>query len=106
MSPIDRSLYPPDWPAISARIRHERAADRCECDGRCGSPTCTALLGAVARCYARNGRPHPVTGSRVVLTVAHLDHALTDHSDGNLAAMCQACHLAYDRPHRTPRTNP
>ena len=34
---------------------------------------------------------------RVVLTLAHLDHALADHSDGNLKAMCQACHLRYDR---------
>ena len=41
-------------------------------------------------------RPHPLTGSRVVLTVAHLDH-VPEHSDpANLKAMCQRCHLAYD----------
>ena len=34
---------------------------------------------------------------RIVLTIAHLDHALTDHSDDNLAALCQQCHLRYDK---------
>lgn len=43
--------------------------------------------------------------TRVVLTVAHLDHDLIDHSDSNLLAMCQRCHLAYDRlEHRETRT--
>lgn len=132
--PIDRNLYPPDWPAISRRIR-DRAGDRCECDGRCLSQRCRAgrdramasamleassetllQLGAEAyavvretpqdeplRCLAVNGQPHPETGSRVVLTVAHLDHKLKDHTDANLAAFCQCCHLAYDRPFRGTR---
>ena len=49
------------------------------------------------RCKAVNGQPHPVTGSRVVLTVAHLDHTPENNADDNLRAMCQRCHLAYDR---------
>jgi 5-methylcytosine-specific restriction endonuclease McrA len=36
-------------------------------------------------------------GSLVVLTIAHLDHGLTNHDDDNLAALCQRCHLNYDR---------
>lgn len=58
--------------------------------GRCeGSP-------AYPDCRAEHGRPHPVTGSKVVLTVAHLDHN-TDHNEpSNLRAMCQRCHLTYD----------
>lgn len=101
MSPIrpeNRARYPSDWPAIAAAIR-ERAGDRCECDGRCGGRSCTATVGAVARCYARNGRAHPVTGSRVVLTVAHLDHTPENCDPANLLALCQACHLAYDAAH-------
>ena len=39
-------------------------------------------------------RPEPY---QVVLTVAHLDHKLIDHSDDNLAALCQRCHLNHDR---------
>jgi hypothetical protein len=110
MSPIRRSLYPPDWHLTSARLRHIRAGDRCECDGRCGSPRCPAAMLTVARpsqtwrCTARRAQPHPVTGSKVVLTVAHLDRnaAAGDHSDGNLMVMCQCCHLAYDRQPATP----
>ncbi len=92
MSPIrasERRRYPADWPAISARIRFTRAAGQCECTGECGT-------GHGGRCTARHGRPHPVTGSRVVLTTAHLDHVPEHCDDANLRAMCQRCHLAYD----------
>lgn len=82
----ERSRYPKDWPAVSARIR-ERAGNRCE-----GSP-------AYPDCRAENGAPHPATGSRVVLTVAHLDHTPENVSDANLKAMCQRCHLTYDAKH-------
>jgi len=33
----------------------------------------------------------------IVLTIAHLDHDTTNNSDENLAALCQKCHLNYDR---------
>lgn len=78
MSPFRRELYPPSWPAISARIRFQRAGGRCEW------------------CGAENGQPHPVTGSRVVLTVAHLDHDPQHNADDNLRALCQRCHLGHD----------
>jgi hypothetical protein len=32
-----------------------------------------------------------------VLTVAHLNHDPQDNRDENLKAMCQRCHLRYDR---------
>ena len=86
---VDR--YPPDWPEISLAIRRDRAGWRCECPGRCGR-------GHAHRCEARNGQPHPQTGSRVVLTVAHLDGVPENCADDNLEAMCQACHLSYDLP--------
>jgi hypothetical protein len=79
IKPENKARYPRDWKAISKRIRFERAGNRCEW------------------CGAENHQPHPVTGSKVVLTVAHLDHDLVDHSDENLAALCQRCHLTYDR---------
>jgi hypothetical protein len=34
--------------------------------------------------------------TEIVLTIAHLDNALEDHSDDNLAALCQRCHLTHD----------
>jgi hypothetical protein len=76
--PIDYSEYPDNWHEVSRRIRFERAENKCEW------------------CGAENGKPHPVTGSKVVLTVAHLNHEKHDLSGSNLAALCQKCHLGHD----------
>ena len=84
----NRSRYPKDWPAISRAIR-ERAGQRCE-----------HVDDAGLRCRAMNGEPHPVTLSRVVLTVAHLDHQPENCDPSNLRAMCQRCHNRYDAPMR------
>lgn len=89
--PMDRALYPDEWEEISFCIRAVRAKWRCE------------------RCGAYQGEPHPVTGSIVVLTVAHLGIDKPDGAPGdkhdkrdvrpeNLAALCQRCHMNYDRP--------
>jgi len=85
--PENRKRYPADWPAISARVRAD-AGNRCE-----GSP-------AYPDCRAENGKPHTVTGSKVVLTVAHLDHQPENCSRENLRAWCQRCHNTYDAPMR------
>lgn len=78
IQPENRHRYPSDWKAISLRIR--KAANwQCEW------------------CGAANGQPNPITGSTVVLTVAHLNHQPEDNRDDNLAALCQRCHLNYDR---------
>ena len=79
--PENRARYPKDWRTISLRIR-VRAGWRCE------------LCGAI------HGQPHPDTGSRVVLTVMHLDHTPENCADENLKAACQKCHNAYDAPLR------
>ncbi|MGH3449557.1 MAG: hypothetical protein ACRDQW_02300, partial [Haloechinothrix sp.] len=39
------------------------------------------------------------TGTRVVLTVAHLNHTPEDCHPDNLRALCQGCHLHHDRDH-------
>jgi hypothetical protein len=96
MSPIrpeNRHRYPEDWPMISLRIRNVRAAGRCECLGECGRGT------HVGRCPNVNGGSAYGTGSHVVLTVAHLDHTPENCDEQNLKAMCQGCHLHYDRDH-------
>ena len=90
--PENRSRYPANWPTISAWVRFSRALGRCECTGECGTAH-------AARCEARDGKPSPYTGSRVMLTVAHLDHTPENCDEENLRAMCQRCHLAYDGPH-------
>lgn len=35
--------------------------------------------------------------TRIVLTIAHLNHDVSDNTDENLKALCQRCHLIYDR---------
>lgn len=85
--PINPTDYHPDWPAISRRIRFNRALGVCE-----GSPR-------YPECRAVNEQPHPITGSKVMLTVAHLDHDLANNNEDNLRALCQRCHLAHDLKH-------
>ncbi|MAC12957.1 MAG: hypothetical protein CMN74_12235 [Sphingorhabdus sp.] len=91
--PENRARYPKDWKAISERIRFDRAGGRCECEGECG-------LDHEGRCTAEHHKPHPRTGSNVILTTAHLADPIEDCSDGNLKAMCQQCHNRYDAPMR------
>jgi hypothetical protein len=82
--PENKQRYPADWKQISASIR-ARAGNRCE------------GIDDFPECRARNGEPHPETGSVVVLTVAHLDHTPENCAPSNLRALCQRCHLHYDR---------
>ena len=91
--PENRARYPKDWKAISQRIRFDRAEGRCECEGECG-------LDHAGRCVAMHAEAHPTTGSKVVLTTAHLADPIEDCSDENLRAMCQQCHNKYDAPMR------
>lgn len=92
--PENRGRYPKDWPAMRARAMH-RAGNRCECDGKCG------LEHEGGRCDALHGQPHPVTGSIVVLTLAH-EHGvpLEETSIDRMFMGCQRCHNRYDAPMR------
>lgn len=84
--PENKGRYPADWKARSRFIRFYRARGRCEW------------------CGAENGQPHPVTGSRVVLTVAHVyDDRPEAASLLNLAALCQKCHNGHDAKTRARR---
>jgi hypothetical protein len=84
---MDPKRYPKNWKRISFLIRFRRARGACEW------------------CGAQNGRPHPVTGSTVILTVAHLGEPYAINGDKHdkhdvraehLAALCQRCHLRHD----------
>jgi hypothetical protein len=92
--PENRDRYPTDWPVISRAVK-EAAGWRCECRGECGRGA--GHLAEDLRCGNRHGRPAFGTGSIVVLTTAHLNHTPEDCDRGNLRAMCQGCHLHYDR---------
>ncbi len=75
----DRSKYPSNWKEITARERM-RAGDECEL------------------CGARQHQPHPKTGSKVILTVHHIERGIgeEEHQYPNLIVLCQRCHLRLD----------
>lgn len=84
--PVDWKRYPKAWKRIRTAIMR-RARGRCEW------------------CGAENYQPHPITGSKVVLTTAHLGephaanadkHDKLDIRAENIAALCQRCHLRHD----------
>lgn len=79
--PENKNRYPANWKEIRERIL-DRAGHRCE------------------TCGAENYSSHMLTGSRVVLTIAHLDHTPENCEPSNLRAWCQKCHNKYDAPTR------
>jgi 5-methylcytosine-specific restriction endonuclease McrA len=101
--PENRHRYGPDWPQVRAAILQRARVGglftyagllpRCECLGECGRGT------HEGRCPNVNGEPAYGTGSKVVLTIAHLDHTPENNDPANLRALCQGCHLHYDREH-------
>jgi len=84
-------LYPKNWKKISNRIRFERAESRCECVGECGLHTTTG------RCIEKHNESAQYAKGKVILTVAHLCHDESCVVEKHLKAMCQRCHLRYDR---------
>lgn len=74
---INYNQYHPKWTLIR-RLILNRSSYRCEC------------------CGANQREEHPITGSIVYLTIAHLDRNRNNNQFWNLAALCQRCHLIYD----------
>ncbi len=81
------SIYSKVWKAFRAFILF-RAANCCE-----GTPD-------RPHCRARNGAAHPETGSKVVLTIAHMDHDESHADPERCRALCQLCHNRWDAAHR------
>jgi len=75
--PMNIKEYADNWKWLSKQIR-ERAGWKCEL------------------CDAENGEPHWKTGSKVVLTVHHIDSDKKNNNPLNLLALCQRCHLRLD----------
>lgn len=110
--PIDYSEYHPKWSLISWLIRYRRANSRCEhCDILNGSVIKRTKAGFVTpgaqdwdmihsrikysqTTMTESLKFHGFT--KIVLTVAHLDHDKTNNRFWNLAALCQKCHLKHD----------
>lgn len=118
IKPENKGRYPANWKQIRERIL-ARASNCCEqCrvtngdmivrgidkdagtfqrfdgDGEVYAADDGRLLG---RCKASEYCGNKWT--RVVLTIAHLDHVPEHCDEDNLKALCQRCHLAYDAEH-------
>lgn len=74
-----RREYHKKWSLISWLVKAKRAKWRCE------------------RCNAQHGEPHPITGSKVILSTAHLDQNTSNNCFSNLAALCRRCHFKHDK---------
>jgi 5-methylcytosine-specific restriction endonuclease McrA len=75
--PINYKNYPKEWKIISKAIIKKQ-------DNKC------------YLCPAENYKPHWKTGSKVILTVHHIDGNKKNSSKYNLIALCQRCHLRLD----------
>lgn len=119
VKPENKARYPKNWKAIRAAVL-ERAGNACE--GSPEFPDCrianhsfrNTVTGEVTTDTEIVDQWELVDGqktSRIVLTIAHLDH-VPENCDGmdqgqpappvedaNLRALCQRCHLKYDAQH-------
>lgn len=89
IKPENKAKYPVNWSSVIVPMIRARSGGRCEFTMTNG-----------ARCEARQYLPHPITRSKVVLTVAHLNHDPADCRPENLLDSCQRCHNRYDNAHR------
>lgn len=109
-----KKRYPDNWDFISAFIRLERARNKCE---RCGinnglhiirmkygkwreanteeMQALTEWKEVTKDTHHRACKKLGIT--KIILTVAHLNHNEKDNSHSNLLALCQRCHLMHDR---------
>lgn len=113
IKPENRARYPKDWKLIRAAIlaRAGNACEQCkaingETVARGDDGTYMRMAGEVHdaitgeyRGLARGSEYPVVRMTRIVLTIAHLDHTPENCDPANLKALCQRCHLAYDHEH-------
>ncbi len=123
MPPCDYSKYSKNWHSVIRPAILERAENKCEfCKVENKREAFRAFLNGVEVYQYDNGDIHnaetgdyimtsfyedlePSTGKeeqlaiKIVLTVAHLDHDITNNDYSNLRALCQQCHLRYDAKH-------
>lgn len=107
--PVDYSKYPKNWKTEIRPAILKRAQNRCE---KCNIPNgVTGYRDKTGKFHVAEGMQADIAQIldgeklfRVVLTVAHLNHDITDNRPENLAALCQKCHLTHDvAQHRATR---
>ena len=103
--PIRKQDYDPNWSEISLSVRTE-ADWKCEWCMAPGGQVIRRGRGADWKTVTATGEEataemkwprlkfHGLT--RVILSVSHLDRNSKNNQRGNLAALCQRCHLRHD----------
>lgn len=90
IKPKNKGKYPENWAEISLYIRTVKSAGYCEF---CGVPNHVTI-----NKWTRKRVPEASPDSfKVVLTAAHMDHNPENCDIDNLKALCQRCHLNYDK---------
>lgn len=114
--PIDYKNYHPKWKLISKLIRFRRAHNRCEECGILNGTVIKRLKDGTFRTpgsqewdmihsrirYSNSNMTESLKYhgfSKIVLTVAHLDHNINNNRFNNLKALCQMHHLKLDMSH-------
>lgn len=90
--PVDYKKYPPNWFSEIRAAILLRAKNACEF---CGVENYSPIL----KREKLRGVVGGVKETRVILTIAHLDHNITNNEPWNLRALCQRCHLKHDQAH-------
>jgi len=108
--PIDYHRYPANWKTVIRPAIMKRAGNRCEfCGVENGATGYRDKQGVFHRLDGMELEVAALERTKtttIVLTVAHLNHDVTDNRPENLKALCQKCHLTLDaEQHRQTRHN-
>ena len=106
MMPCDYKQYHPEW---KIKIRPDILERDNHCCKFCGVKNLSIIHrtgkgmndwiywpeGMESEAWTLDG----LKSTKIVLTIAHLDHDKTNNEYDNLAALCQKCHLGIDLKH-------
>lgn len=105
--PIDYRQYHTDW---KTKIRPDILGRDFNCCKFCGVRNHSIIhrygKGAEEWHYWPSGMESEawsldgLKSTKIILTIAHLDHDKSNNDYDNLAALCQKCHLGIDLKHR------
>ncbi len=112
--PIDYKKYPANWKTEIRPAILERDGNCCKF---CGVENHSIGYRDENNCWheieksfagdmiAEDARDMGYKVIKIVLTIMHLDHDITNNDYSNLAAGCQKCHLSYDKTHHKKNAN-
>lgn len=102
IKPENKKLYPKNWKEIRQSIL-TRANNKCEfCGVENHKWGYRDKNGEFVISEGMQQEADELDGEhlfKIVLTIAHLDHNPQNNNPENLKALCQKCHLNYDKEH-------